>query len=442
MSTRQQFADLNENIRLTEAQRKDAQTKYTGVCKVLHAHFYPNTDYNGNTKLLFGSYTEHTAIRPITADQDVDVLFKITGETFQQYAAYQSGGQAALLQEVRRVLSDSRYGLGEKPKAWGKVILVKTADGTHNVELLPAYERADGTFMIPNSENGGSWDFFDPRTQLEKFRSSNKQTSGLTGDLYRMVKRWAREVSSVSIKSFQLKNFVMSFLTTYNYGGKEYAQVVADFFSYILSVVDTDNRSYVETAKARADKALAFESEGKDEDATVEWKKVFGSSFPATSTEKTMDTTLLQKIATMTARYPSMNEQFLDKDYGIAFEIDPRYSVKIDAQVTQNGFRPGWLGDFISRRLLLKKHKKLLFSVRGNSVPSPFSVLWKVRNFGDEAQRAKGLRGEISHDRGRNEKEERTQYYGEHYVECYVVKDGVCVARTQILVPIGNEYDQ
>lgn len=442
MAIPQQFTDLNENIKLTAAQREDAKTKYTGVCKTLHTYFYPDTEYNGDTKLLFGSYAEHTAIRPMSEDQDVDVLFKIPEETYQQYTAYQSGGQSALLQEVRKVLIDSRYGLGEKPKAWGKVILVKTADGTHNVELLPAYEQANGTFIIPNSENVGSWDFFDPRMQLEQFRTSNKETNGLTGDLYRMVKRWAREASSVSIKSFQLKKFVMSFLATYDYSGKEYAQITADFFTYLLSFVETDNRSYVETAKSRADKALAFEAEGKGAEATAEWKKVFGDSFPSASTEKSASITLVQKIAALTVQYPSTDEQFLDTDFGIAFAVDPRHSLKIDAQVTQNGFRPGWLSDFISHRFLLKKSKKLLFSIRGNSVPSPFSVMWKVRNFGDEAKRANGLRGEISHDRGSHEKEERTLYYGEHYVECYVIKDGVCVARTQILVPIGNEYEQ
>lgn len=28
--------------------------------------------------------------------------------------------------------------------------------------------------------------------------------------------------------------------------------------------------------------------------------------------------------------------------------------------------------------------------------------------------------------------------YGNHYIECYVVKDGVCVAKTRIDVPIGR----
>jgi hypothetical protein len=61
---------------------------------------------------------------------------------------------------------------------------------------------------------------------------------------------------------------------------------------------------------------------------------------------------------------------------------------------------------------------------------------WKVRNFGEESRLAKDLRGEISNDQGRMRKNEHTRYKGGHYVECYVIKDDVCVARGYKEVPI------
>ena len=54
-----QFKDFCENIRLTSQQETDAQTKYSGVCKKLHDHYY-ETQYDGGTKLLFGSYKTKT----------------------------------------------------------------------------------------------------------------------------------------------------------------------------------------------------------------------------------------------------------------------------------------------------------------------------------------------------------------------------------------------
>ena len=35
---------------------------------------------------------------------------------------------------------------------------------------------------------------------------------------------------------------------------------------------------------------------------------------------------------------------------------------------------------------------------------------------------------------------ESTNFYGPHYVECYIIKDGICVARDKIAVNI--DYDQ
>jgi hypothetical protein len=62
-------------------------------------------------------------------------------------------------------------------------------------------------------------------------------------------------------------------------------------------------------------------------------------------------------------------------------------------------------------------------------VPGSYSVYWKVRNHGPEAELRHALRGEIHIDGGNQQRSESTSYIGHHFVECYIVKDGVCVAR-------------
>ena len=74
MTTCSRFRKFGENIKLTTAQYDDAKTKYDNVCRTLHNHYYPKSEYNGSTKLLIGSYGKETAIRP---PGDVDVIFKI-----------------------------------------------------------------------------------------------------------------------------------------------------------------------------------------------------------------------------------------------------------------------------------------------------------------------------------------------------------------------------
>ncbi len=82
----------------------------------------------------------------------------------------------------------------------------------------------------------------------------------------------------------------------------------------------------------------------------------------------------------------------------------------------------------------MAKDRSLKFTVTSTSVPEPYDVYWKVRNFGREAQLRDDLRGEIKE--GSTDHLETTRYNGDHYIECYIVKDGRCVARTRDWVPI------
>lgn len=104
-----------------------------------------------------------------------------------------------------------------------------------------------------------------------------------------------------------------------------------------------------------------------------------------------------------------------------------RYSASIKARYRRDGFRPTV---FQSNSPPLPKRIDLDFEVETN-VPKPFTVYWQVVNTGDEAYRAGQLRGDFydSTSAGRS-RSESTKYRGMHWVEGFVVKDGVCVART------------
>ena len=104
-----------------------------------------------------------------------------------------------------------------------------------------------------------------------------------------------------------------------------------------------------------------------------------------------------------------------------------KYTATIEARYRRNGFRPT---PFRSNPPPLPKHIDLDFEVKTN-VPKPFTVYWQVVNTGDEAHRADQLRGDFynSSSSGRR-RTESTKYKGTHWVEGFVVKAGVCVART------------
>jgi hypothetical protein len=77
------------------------------------------------------------------------------------------------------------------------------------------------------------------------------------------------------------------------------------------------------------------------------------------------------------------------------------------------------------------KHVGLRFEAKTNA-PPPFDVKWQVTNTGQEAAEAGALRGRFEGGEGYmgTVRWESTLYAGTHWVEAWVIKDGVCIGRS------------
>lgn len=101
-----------------------------------------------------------------------------------------------------------------------------------------------------------------------------------------------------------------------------------------------------------------------------------------------------------------------------------------DARVEQKGFRPKKL---TSDGGPLPKNCSLTF-IAQTDVQHPYRVYWQIVNTGADATRANGLRGQFEEgiiERGTLTRKEGTEYVGTHSIECFIVKDGLLVARSQ-----------
>ena len=408
MSIQEQFEQFYENIKLTSSQREDAKKKYDGVCKKLHDYYYPNTEYDGSTKLLIGSYGKHTNIRP---PRDVDVLFFMPNDKFEQYDDNESNGQSQLLQDIKRILRE-KYSTTDKIKGWGKVVLIQFADGTHNIELLPAWQTENGKFIIPNTKDGGFWEIWDPRAEIKKISDSDKKTNGKTRALIRMVKKWS-ENCSVKLKSFQIEEKIVDFFVSED-SDKEYPVLVRDFFRYFCRLADENVKSYLKTAYNRARKACDLESEGKIVEAVEEWKKIFGSDFPSIDSSSKS----FQEDKPVLADYSHCEP--------IKWPFERKYKVRIDAYIyTENKAKR--LGGINSDGRSLSPNLCLKFIAKTNT-EGVFKYYWQVVNTGEEARRNNDLRGNIFE--GNQVQWEHTKYSGKHWIECFIVQNNICVARS------------
>jgi len=415
------FDEMLRRLKLTKKQKDDAKTKYTNVAKILHSEFY-DTEYDGSTKLLIGSYGKHTNIRP---PGDVDLIFKIPEEVYLQYETSPSD----LLQKIRKRLNEA-YSTTEEIHAWGKVVLVKFPDGKHNIELLPAFD-IEGVFMIPNTEGEGSWESFDVRTEMKSVQDSNTKTAGVTHKLIKFIKRWSKYTTTVAIKSYRIEELSITFLDQYDLSNMQWSGLVKDFFTWLSNVQDDDvlaSSSQINTALSRANKAAAFEVEDKIVDACNEWRKVFGNRvFPAASAT-------LERVFELRAVQKSDEEMFIEDL--VPIRIDESVTVTVIADFVGANVPAHPFAAFIKGHSLLPKRKDILFTANITGLEG-YSLKWKVRNFGEEAERIGQLRGKIYDGEGMT-RQEGTLYEGIHYVECYVIKNEVCVARDMQLVPIGR----
>ncbi len=97
---------------------------------------------------------------------------------------------------------------------------------------------------------------------------------------------------------------------------------------------------------------------------------------------------------------------------------------RVEAEASDDGSR--WF-PIASDAPALPKEYRLRFRVRTN-VPRPFEVFWQVVNTGEQARRENGLRGGIF--AGECVNEERTLYTGMHWIQCFIVRNRYCLARS------------
>jgi hypothetical protein len=160
-------------------------------------------------------------------------------------------------------------------------------------------------------------------------------------------------------------------------------------------------------------------------DINVVLSELLGSEFPATDK-------IAKNFDEAAINYYQNTEEFISH----LFPVDIHYSLCIDCKITQNGWRPFFLSSFLRKQGFLQHNKTLDFFIKNTNCSKPYSIYWKVRNVGDIAEKRDNIRGQIKKTDSDHHKE-HTDFQGEHFVECYLVKNGICIAKNRIDVPIG-----
>ncbi|MEV4629770.1 nucleotidyltransferase [Micromonospora sp. NPDC049523] len=420
------FDTLLENLKVGDASTTIAARR-DEITKALNKDFRSVEGSTAN-RLMVGSYGRHTAIHGVS---DLDMIYILPANLRSNYDS--ETGPRRILNRVRDDLA-ARYPSTDI-QVDQCVVRVQFTSNKFKFEVQPAFENADGTFDYPDTKSE-TWKVTKPRDEITATKDCNDRTSKNMRHLARMARAW-KDTNGVVMGGLLIDTLVHRFFsTTTEYDDKGslwFDFMVRDFFKFLADEPDKDyylalgsnqrvtvKKRFQPKAKKAYNRCLEAIADEGNVSSNKKWRKVFGTAIPLE--------------ATKSARSFSDTEEFIEN----LFPVDIGHSVTIDCEVTQNGWRPTLLRMMLRDRTPLLANKGLDFTITECGVPEPYDVKWKVLNRGEEAERRNNIRGQIISSSRPGVRHERTSFRGEHVVECYIVKDGIVVARDVIDVPISN----
>lgn len=392
-----------------------------GIAKKLNQKYYDNS--TTENYLIVGSMGRETSIK---GESDIDVIYELPDEVFKKFDAYESNGQSQLLQEIKEVLKE-KYSTTDI-KGDGQVVVILF--DKYKIELVPGFKQEDGSYKYPDTHDGGSWRITKPVSEIDESKNMIHNTDTYK-DICQMIREWKAN-NGVTICGLLIDTLTKNFLDeneTYKSKPKDdYYDLLKMVFEFLSKedenrkqwnamgsnqIIENKDFNFVKKSK----KALKKLNDSTDEISTL--RELFGNRFP-----------ISEEVSN---RYGfSEKEQFIEE----LFPVRISNQLKIDCEITQNGFRPALISEFIKKNFKIKQNRKLKFFIDKIDIAKPYIIYWKVRNVGYEAIKRNCIRGQIKE--GIDFLNESTNFYGPHYVECYIVKDNVCIARDKIPVNIDR----
>lgn len=294
MSVAQNFKDFRSNYLIPATTISSISYRYKRITRQLNRDFW-NSDSETSHSLYVGSYGRDTAANGVS---DLDVAFTLPNSVYHQYDKHAGNGQSALLQAVKNSIANTY------PKTFvagdGQVVAINFDDGIR-FEILPTFLNSDNkTFTFPDSNNGGSWRFTDPRSEIEAIRLRNDVTANKNlKAICRMARIW-RDRHSVPIGGLLIDTLAYQWIISWEYKDKSYLYhdfLVRDFMLH-LSTRDRKQQywqapgsnqyvwkkgNFQTPARAAYDlavSAIGHETGERPYTARNKWREIFGNLYP------------------------------------------------------------------------------------------------------------------------------------------------------------------
>lgn len=425
---------VRNNLTPTKRERNFISILYKEICNLL-----------GNNCIQIGSYPRYTAIRPL---HDLDVLF-IIGEDKPQ-----NRNPSEVLRILRQKI-DSDF---NNPTEYAYDVEVQTHSVTicfhqnnneiFSIDIAPALisglknEFDDDIYLVPEivnvvhearkryysemlfSKKEMTWIKSDPKGYINIAANANNINPDFRKSV-KFIKKWNDNCKQLN-ESFGLKSFHIEQTLTGFF--KEHNEL--DIFGAIFKFFSEIEKLFQPHIQDRADSQRLIDLYISDltndqRNLIKQARDEFMRKLEAFDTH----TSVNDLIAGGFYVRKCSKEEYLF-DYKIPVLIDTSLLLRIDGHlIKKHGFRTYWLSE---KKGQVGKYREIIFSIiKDNTNADHYK--WKVKNSDDCDE----PRGEITNGHtGRVP--ESTLYPGNHYVECYAIKNNICICKARQNVAITD----
>lgn len=450
-----QFETFLSNIEPDSQAVAYAQEAHLPVRECLEKHDDFKQYVEGS--FLYGSYKRHTAVGDI---KDVDIVILTNFDISDE-----DNSPGKVLRRLKSALSRC-YEDPENPEYQRRSIriddpLPDNKEVQMTLDIIPAVvvTDADGPLRVPDRVVQ-EWIWSHPKGHMQHttWLNSDAVGKGCFVPLVKMMKWWWKyqcEIRQPDVERPKPKGFWVECLTGENFDITQHNW--GDHFIAVLENVSTkytdieevpelqdpgldaetiktdmsqeEFRTFMQAVNESLDLSrLARDASDKIKSSEL-WREVFGEQFPLYDEEETSEA---QRIA----KSLDLGEHSHAQELMWPEALNRRYKVRLDAYTYTYSSDRRLAGINSSGRVLPSGLRiKFIAKTRARG---DYEVFWQVVNTGRHAAAENGLRGEFFKAKlpgGTPSGDplvswELTQYTGKHWIECFIVKNGICVGRS------------
>ncbi len=381
---------------------------------------------------LSGSYAKHTSIRPAKEDskRDVDIIVVTTNS--------QNDDSSEVLQELYDALvASSTY---RSATIQHHSVGIELSQLSIDVVPVIVDEDDDSLYWIADSRDG-TWTESDPKGHKSWSTETNQNNNNNYKPLVKILKWWRRKhcpsgakyPKGITLEKLIADNLGDSSASTEDFLIETMQNIVS---AYKEAYVDAGINPYIDdpSNKIESNDLLAgyttddfkgfilkleehinlLNDKGSESET---WRTILGAEFPKSQESKSF----YNLLTCRTAAHRQKPTWPMARGGAVIVTLKAEDSNGLLVAYESNG-QP------INKSCVL--HFKALTGVK-----APYTVKWQITNTGEEALRADCLRGDFyDSNEGLHGRRESTLYSGTHSVQCFIIRRGICVARSKDFV--------